>query len=160
MRKAPRANSEDIFFAEAVDSWFSSVFIFWKKRAFQGPKMSPDKNVQLDEAIYLWFVQMRHIGEIVTGPMLRKKAMEFNQKLNGVPSFKGFKVSQNCDFGKVARFPSIFLGVVCNVICCCLCGIILLLYFLVFLKIYLCSIYYVFMLKVWFIICISIDKLK
>lgn len=45
-------------------------------------------NTQLDDALYLWFVQQRSLGVPLSGPILMQKALEMNVKLKGDPQFK------------------------------------------------------------------------
>lgn len=43
---------------------------------------------KLEQSLYNWFLQKRSIGDPVTGPMLKEKALEFNALLNGPLNFK------------------------------------------------------------------------
>ncbi|XP_018368099.1 PREDICTED: jerky protein homolog-like [Trachymyrmex cornetzi] len=43
---------------------------------------------KLEQSLYNWFLQKRSIGDPVTGPMLKEKALEFNTLLNGSSNFK------------------------------------------------------------------------
>ncbi|KAK1130636.1 hypothetical protein K0M31_020519 [Melipona bicolor] len=45
------------------------------------------KNVTLDDALYMWYIQERENGVPVSGPILRKKALSLNKKLGGDPTF-------------------------------------------------------------------------
>ncbi|XP_016905758.1 jerky protein homolog-like isoform X1 [Apis cerana] len=45
------------------------------------------KNVTLDDALYVWYIQERENGIPVSGPILRKKALSLNKKLGGDPTF-------------------------------------------------------------------------
>ncbi|XP_076173807.1 cag isoform X2 [Ptiloglossa arizonensis] len=45
------------------------------------------KNVTLDEALYVWYIQERENGVLISGPMLRKKALSLNDKLGSDPNF-------------------------------------------------------------------------
>ncbi|XP_078037295.1 DNA-binding domain-containing protein cag [Augochlora pura] len=45
------------------------------------------KNVTLDNALYIWYIRERRNGVIISGPMLRKKALGLNKKLGGDPTF-------------------------------------------------------------------------
>ncbi|XP_017763087.1 PREDICTED: jerky protein homolog-like [Eufriesea mexicana] len=45
------------------------------------------KNVTLDDALYVWYIQERENGVPVSGPILRKKALSLNKKLGGDPTF-------------------------------------------------------------------------
>ncbi|XP_043250755.1 jerky protein homolog-like [Colletes gigas] len=45
------------------------------------------KNVTLDEALYMWYIQEREKGAPISGPMLRKKALSLNNNLGGDPTF-------------------------------------------------------------------------
>ncbi|PRD32087.1 UNVERIFIED_CONTAM: Jerky-like protein [Trichonephila clavipes] len=45
-------------------------------------------NVLLDHALYLWFTQRRSKGDLISGPLLREKALELNDKLGGLADFK------------------------------------------------------------------------
>ncbi|XP_060819672.1 jerky protein homolog-like [Bombus pascuorum] len=42
----------------------------------------------LDNVIYQWFMRCKNKGVILTGALIRKKALEFNEKLYGEPNFK------------------------------------------------------------------------
>lgn len=42
----------------------------------------------MEQSLYNWFLQKRSIGDPVTGPMLKEKALEFNALLNGPLNFK------------------------------------------------------------------------
>lgn len=42
----------------------------------------------LDQALYLWFRQKRSRGDPVSGPVLKEKALQLNEKLQGSSSFK------------------------------------------------------------------------
>lgn len=46
------------------------------------------ENSSLDQMLYEWYVQEKNTGIRVTGPMLRKKALELNKILNGPETFK------------------------------------------------------------------------
>ena len=49
---------------------------------------------ELDEAVYIWFVQQRSLGASVSGPVLCAKAVQLYDKLNGgetVPPFQASK---------------------------------------------------------------------
>lgn len=46
------------------------------------------ENSRLDQMLYEWYLQEKNIGIRVTGPMLRKKALELNKILNGPETFK------------------------------------------------------------------------
>lgn len=43
----------------------------------------------LDKALFMWFQQRRLLGEPISGPLLKEKAIILNQKLNGPDHFKG-----------------------------------------------------------------------
>ncbi|XP_054011368.1 jerky protein homolog-like [Hylaeus anthracinus] len=45
------------------------------------------KNVMLDEALYVWYMQERENGVSISGPMLRQKALSLNNKFSGDPTF-------------------------------------------------------------------------
>lgn len=45
-------------------------------------------NENLDTALYLWFTQKRAEGIPLSGPIVAEKAIFFNTKMNGDPSFK------------------------------------------------------------------------
>lgn len=45
------------------------------------------KNVTLDDALYAWYTKELETGVLLTGPILRKKALSLNKKLGGDPSF-------------------------------------------------------------------------
>lgn len=45
-------------------------------------------NTDLDEAMYLWFVQQRSLEVPLSGPILIQKAIKMNTKMNGNPKFK------------------------------------------------------------------------
>ena len=40
------------------------------------------KDEQLDQALYLWFVQQRSVGMPISGPILREKAKQLNEQLH------------------------------------------------------------------------------
>lgn len=42
----------------------------------------------LENAVYMWYIQKIQKGEFVNGPLLCEKALELNQKLGGPPDFK------------------------------------------------------------------------
>lgn len=46
------------------------------------------ENSQLDQALYSWFRQKRSRGDPVSGPVLKEKALELNEKLHGSASFQ------------------------------------------------------------------------
>lgn len=46
------------------------------------------ENSPLDQMLYEWYLQEKNIGTLVTGPMLRKKALELNKILDGPETFK------------------------------------------------------------------------
>lgn len=46
------------------------------------------ENSRLDQMLYEWYLQEKNTGIRVTGPMLRKKALELNETLNGPETFK------------------------------------------------------------------------
>ncbi|XP_029175057.1 jerky protein-like [Nylanderia fulva] len=46
------------------------------------------ENSRLDQMLYEWYIAERDIGTHVTGPMLRKKALQLNKTLNGPETFK------------------------------------------------------------------------
>lgn len=45
------------------------------------------KNVTLDDALYMWYIQELENGIPMSGPTLRKKALSLNKKLGGDPTF-------------------------------------------------------------------------
>lgn len=45
------------------------------------------KNVTLDDALYMWYIQELENGIPMSGPILRKKALSLNKKLGGDPTF-------------------------------------------------------------------------
>lgn len=45
------------------------------------------KNVTLDDALYMWYIQELENGVPMSGPILRKKALSLNKKLGGDPTF-------------------------------------------------------------------------
>ncbi|XP_076681500.1 cag isoform X2 [Andrena cerasifolii] len=45
------------------------------------------KNVTLDDALYVWYIQERENSVPVSGPILREKALSLNKKLGGDPTF-------------------------------------------------------------------------
>ncbi|CAK9800674.1 Jerky protein homolog-like [Anthophora quadrimaculata] len=45
------------------------------------------KNVRLDDALYVWYIQKCENGIPVSGPILRKKALSLNEKVGGDPTF-------------------------------------------------------------------------
>ena len=45
------------------------------------------KDSDLDQAVYTWFVQRRHEGVPISGPLLRAQAEKFNREMNGDPTF-------------------------------------------------------------------------
>ena len=45
------------------------------------------KDSDLDQAVYTWFVQRRHEGVPISGPLLRAHAEKFNREMNGDPTF-------------------------------------------------------------------------
>ena len=45
------------------------------------------KDSDLDQAVYTWFVQRRHEGVPISGPLLRAQAEKFNREINGDPTF-------------------------------------------------------------------------
>ncbi|XP_076230936.1 cag [Calliopsis andreniformis] len=45
------------------------------------------KNVILDDALYVWYIEKRENGVPISGPILRKKALTLNKKLGGDPTF-------------------------------------------------------------------------
>lgn len=45
-------------------------------------------NETVDTALWLWFVQKRSEGVPLSEPMFCKKAIVFNEKMNGSPEFK------------------------------------------------------------------------
>ncbi len=55
--------------------------------------MRMDKDDKLDEALNLWFVQKRHLGVPVSGPILCEKATQLHMRINGdsAPEFKASK---------------------------------------------------------------------
>lgn len=42
----------------------------------------------LEDAVYLWFTQRRSLGELIWGPLICEKALQFNAQLNGPKDFK------------------------------------------------------------------------
>lgn len=50
--------------------------------------MKPAANLDLDNALYQWFVQSRTSGIPLSGPLVSAKAIELNQKLGGDSNFK------------------------------------------------------------------------
>ncbi|CAL1544491.1 unnamed protein product [Lymnaea stagnalis] len=50
--------------------------------------MKKPQNDLLEDAVFTWFLQKRSSGKPISGPSLCEKALEFNQKLDGDPSFK------------------------------------------------------------------------
>lgn len=57
----------------------------WEKKR---KTMKMATNEKLDEAVYLWFVQKRCEGIPLSGPIIKEKAIQFNQKLEGDTDFK------------------------------------------------------------------------
>lgn len=49
--------------------------------------MKKPKDVNLEEAMFLWFIQRRSKGQPISGPLLCEKALEINEKL-WPPDFK------------------------------------------------------------------------
>lgn len=45
------------------------------------------ENIELDKRLYKWFLQMRSLGEPVTGALICQKALMFNEELGGPASF-------------------------------------------------------------------------
>lgn len=81
----------------------STVSDLWKKREdvlyfaakldnTDGSKrrkvMKQAKNVQLEEALFMWFIQRRSRGDPISGPLLTEKALYFNEQLGGPSDFK------------------------------------------------------------------------
>lgn len=54
-----------------------------------------EKDVRLEQALYTWFLQKRSIGKPVTEPMLKSKALEFNELYKGTKNFKGISGFMN-----------------------------------------------------------------
>ncbi|XP_075226823.1 uncharacterized protein LOC142327552 [Lycorma delicatula] len=50
--------------------------------------MKNPNDTKLENAVYLWYMQKKSVGEPVTGPLLCEKALEINEKLGGSPDFK------------------------------------------------------------------------
>ena len=50
--------------------------------------MKPPKSTQLEDAVYLWFMQRRGKGAPVSGPLVCEKALILNGMLGGTPDFK------------------------------------------------------------------------
>lgn len=42
----------------------------------------------LDDAVFLWFIQRRSVGEPISGPLLYEKALDLNKKMGGPSEFK------------------------------------------------------------------------
>ncbi|KFD59238.1 hypothetical protein M514_28584, partial [Trichuris suis] len=42
---------------------------------------------EVEEALYVWFIQNRIAGNPISGPIIREKALYFNTMLNGNPNF-------------------------------------------------------------------------
>ncbi|KHJ41139.1 centromere binding protein B, DNA binding protein [Trichuris suis] len=45
-------------------------------------------NEAVDQAVYLWFMQKRSIGQPISGPLLCEKALDFSIKLGGSSNFR------------------------------------------------------------------------
>lgn len=49
------------------------------------------ENTELDQNLYKWFLEQKNTGQLVTGVMIQKKALEINKMLNGTNNFKASK---------------------------------------------------------------------
>lgn len=76
-----KKNADEI---EKLSSQMESLDGRVKKRK----TMKGAANEALDTALYMWFIQKRAEGIPLSGPIVAEKAILFNQKLNGDPSFK------------------------------------------------------------------------
>ncbi|KFD61572.1 hypothetical protein M514_08469 [Trichuris suis] len=50
--------------------------------------MKKAQNEEVDQAVYVWFMQKRAMGQPISGPLLCQKALHFNARLGGNSSFR------------------------------------------------------------------------
>ncbi|XP_043521125.1 jerky protein homolog-like [Frieseomelitta varia] len=50
--------------------------------------ISSAENIIIEDAIYLWFIQQRAIGEPINGLILCEKALQLNERMNGDANFR------------------------------------------------------------------------
>ncbi|XP_023228602.1 jerky protein homolog-like [Centruroides sculpturatus] len=50
--------------------------------------MKKSRNEEVEECLFMWFIQRRSCGQPISGPLLCEKAIFFNTRLNGDPTFK------------------------------------------------------------------------
>lgn len=84
----PRTTINDLKKKSTEIEQYASQMESLDGRTKQRKTMKGAANEALDTALYLWFIQKRSEGVPLSGPIVAEKALFFNTKLNGDPSFK------------------------------------------------------------------------
>ncbi|KFD66259.1 hypothetical protein M514_09446 [Trichuris suis] len=58
------------------------------ERNLERKVMKKAPNEEVDQAVYVWFMQKRAMGQPISGPLLCEKALHFNARLGGNSSFR------------------------------------------------------------------------